>query len=238
MEKKITSDGKVIDKIIPIAGIRKMVARHMEESLRTSPQVTGSVKVDVSRFVNLRNSLKAQGMPATYTEMFAKMTATAVQKVPVINSSRQGNKMEIYSSVNIGIAVANKKNQVLVPVVRDVQSKSLVELSKEIRALAEKVRDNTIQPEEMVGGTISISSMGMFNVDTFTPILNMPQAAIIGLGRIRQEPCVDEVGAIVVRPMMHFSVTADHAIIDGVPHAEFITKLAEGLYKPEEYLDL
>jgi pyruvate dehydrogenase E2 component (dihydrolipoamide acetyltransferase) len=237
-EKKITPDGKVIDQILPIAGIRKMVAKHMEESLKASPQVTGSVKVDASRFVDLRNRLKAQGTPATYTEMFVKLTATAVGKVPVINSSRQGNKMEIYSSINIGIAVANKKNQVLVPVIRDVQNKSLAELSKEIRSLSEKVRENTIKPEEMAGGTISISSMGMYNVDTFTPILNMPQAAIIGLGKIRKEPCVDENGDIVARPMMHFSVTADHSIIDGVPHAEFITKLAEGLCNPEEYLGL
>jgi pyruvate dehydrogenase E2 component (dihydrolipoamide acetyltransferase) len=235
-EKQVTPDGKVIDKTLPVSGIRKIVARNMEESLRRSPQVTGTVKVDVSKVVALRNRLKAEGLSYTYTELFAKLVAEAVAQEPVMNSSREENKIYVYSSINMGIAVTNAKDFVLVPVIMNIQDKSLPEISKEVKSLAEKVRDNKITPEEMAGGTITISSMGMFDVDTFTPILNIPQGAIIGLGKIRKEPAVDENGNVVVRDMMNISVTVDHAIIDGVPHARFLTKLAACIKDPETYL--
>ena len=235
-EKQVTPDGKVIDKTLPVSGIRKIVARNMEESLRRSPQVTGTVKVDVSKVVALRNRLKAEGLSYTYTELFAKLVAEAVAQEPVMNSSREENKIYVYSSINMGIAVTNARDFVLVPVIMNIQDKSLPEISKEVKSLAEKVRDNKITPEEMAGGTITISSMGMFDVDTFTPILNIPQGAIIGLGKIRKEPAVDENGNVVVRDMMNISVTVDHAIIDGVPHARFLTKLAACIKDPETYL--
>ena len=235
-EKQVTPDGKVIDKTLPVSGIRKIVARNMEESLRRSPQVTGTVKVDVSKVVALRNRLKAEGLSYTYTELFAKLVAEAVAQEPVMNSSREENKIYVYSSINMGIAVTNAKDFVLVPVIMNIQDKSLPEISKEVKSLAEKVRDNKITPEEMAGGTITISSMGMFDVDTFTPILNIPQGAIIGLGKIRKEPAVDENGNVAVRDMMNISVTVDHAIIDGVPHARFLTKLAACIKDPETYL--
>lgn len=235
-EKQVTPDGKVIDKTLPVSGIRKIVARNMEESLRRSPQVTGTVKVDVSKVVALRNRLKAEGLSYTYTELFAKLVAEAVAQEPVMNSSREENKIYVYSSINMGIAVTNARDFVLVPVIMNIQDKSLPEISKEVKSLAEKVRDNKITPEEMAGGTITISSMGMFDVDTFTPILNIPQGAIIGLGKIRKEPAADENGNVVVRDMMNISVTVDHAIIDGVPHARFLTKLAACIKDPETYL--
>lgn len=235
-EKQVTPDGKVIDKTLPVSGIRKIVARNMEESLRRSPQVTGTVKVDVSKVVALRNRLKAEGLSYTYTELFAKLVAEAVAQEPVMNSSREENKIYVYSSINMGIAVTNAKDFVLVPVIMNIQDKSLPEISKEVKSLAEKVRDNKITPEEMAGGTITISSMGMFDVDTFTPILNIPQGAIIGLGKIRKEPAVDENGNVAVRDMMNISVTVDHAIIDGVPHARFLTKLSACIKDPETYL--
>lgn len=235
-EKQVTADGKVIEKSLPMSGIRKIVAQHMTESERNSPHVTGTVKADVSKVVELRNRLKAEGLSYTYTELFAKLIAAAVQQEIRMNCSRQEKKIHVYSSINMGIAVTNKQDFVLVPVVRNIQDKTLPEISKEIRSLAEKVREGKITPEEMSGGTITVSSMGMFDVDTFTPILNMPESAIIGLGKIRKEPVVDESGEIVVRDMMHISVAVDHAIIDGVPHARFMTKLTACLKDPEAHL--
>jgi pyruvate/2-oxoglutarate dehydrogenase complex dihydrolipoamide acyltransferase (E2) component len=120
-EKQVTPDGKVIDKTLPVSGIRKIVARNMEESLRRSPQVTGTVKVDVSKVVALRNRLKAEGLSYTYTELFAKLVAEAVAQEPVMNSSREENKIYVYSSVNMGIAVTNAKDFVLVPVIMNIQ---------------------------------------------------------------------------------------------------------------------
>lgn len=235
-EKQITPDGKVIEKILPISGARRIVARHMEESLKRSPHVTVSTKVDVSKIVALRTRLKEEGVSYTYTELFAKLVAVAVQQEPCVNCSRQENKIHVYSSINMGIAVTNKQDFVLVPVVKNILDKSVPEISREIKELAEKVRENKITPEEMAGGTITISSMGMFDVDTFTPILNIPQSIIVGLGKIRKEPVVDESGDIVVKDMMWVNVSADHGIIDGVPHARFVTKLAKCFEQPEEHL--
>lgn len=231
-----TADGKVVESTLPITGIRKIVARHMTESEKNAPHVTGTVKADVSAVVKLRNRLKQEGVSYTYTELFAKLIAAAVQQEIRINCARQENKIQIYSSINMGIAVTNRQDFVLVPVVKNMQDKSLPEISEEIRSLAEKVRENQITPEEMSGGTITVSSMGMFDVDTFTPILNTPECAIIGLGKIRKEAAVDENGQIVIRDMMHISVSVDHSIIDGVPHARFMTKLIACLKDPEVYL--
>ena len=235
-EKQVTPDGKVIEKILPISGTRRIVARHMEESIRRVPHVTGSVKADVSKVVALRAKLKSEGLAYTYTELFAKLVTAAIQQEPGVNCSRVENKIHVYSSINMGIAVTNKQDFVLVPVIKNIQDKTLPEISQEIKTLAAKVRENQITPEEMAGGTITISSMGMFDVDTFTPILNIPQSMIIGLGRIRKEPVVDENGNITVSDMMNISVSADHGIIDGVPHARFMTKLVACLKDPETYL--
>lgn len=237
-EKQVTPDGKVIEKILPISGVRKVVAKHMEESLNRSPQLTGSVKADVSKLVALRARLKEEGQSYTYTELFVKLIVDAVLQEPVINSSRQENKIHLYSSVNVGVAVTNDQDFVLVPVIKNAQDKSLEEIGREVRALAEKVRGNTLTPEDMAGGTVTVSSMGMYDLDIFTPILNVPQGALVGLGRIRKEPMVDEDGAIVAREMMTINVTVDHAIIDGVPHARFLTKLVECFRDPEPHLGL
>jgi|GEM_PF-775490 Pyruvate/2-oxoglutarate dehydrogenase complex, dihydrolipoamide acyltransferase (E2) component, and related enzymes len=235
-DKEITEDGKVIEKVLPVSGARKVILKHMNESLARSPQVTGTVKADVTKVVGLRTRLKEEGVKYTYTEIFAKLVTEAIKQEPIMNCSRVDNKIYVYSSINMGIAVTNKADIVMVPVIKNIQDKTLPEIAAEIRRLSAKVIDNTITMEDMSGGTITLSSMGMYNVDTFTPILNIPQGALIGFAKIRKEPVVDESGSIVVRDMLYLCVTADHAIIDGVPHARFMTKFVNILQDPEKYI--
>jgi len=232
----VTPDGKVISEIIPMKGMRKVIASRMEESRKKSPHCSGFSKMDMTALVSYKKQLASKGINVSYTDMFVKICALALEKNPILNSSRQGNEIFVYKSINIGVATADEKGGLLVPVIKNAESKSLLEISKEIKEFGEKVRQKTISMDDLTGSTFTVSSMGMFGSDAIAPIINMPEAAIIAFGSIKKEPGYDENDNIVPKHMAFVSISFDHSIMNGVPVAKFMGSIREMLKSPEEYL--
>ena len=224
---QVTQDGKVIASVEKIRGVRKMIAQHMEESLRRSPQVSGFTRMDMSGVMNLRKQLADQGIKVSVTEIFVKLMAMAMEKNPEINCSRQGEEIHFYSSANIGVAMAAPNGMLLVPVIKNCEKKSLLEISAEMKAIGNMLKTGQLTPDLMTGGTITISSVGMYGVDNSDSILNIPQSAIIALGRIRKELIVNDDDSTSIIPEAYVSLTVDHATINGAQAASFTRDLAE-----------
>jgi pyruvate dehydrogenase E2 component (dihydrolipoamide acetyltransferase) len=222
-----TPDGKTIASIEKIVGVRKMTAQHMEDSLKRSPQVSGFSRMDMTGVINLRKKLVAEGLNVSITEIFVKLLALAIQKHPEINCSRQENEIHFYSSINIGVAVAAPNGMLIVPVIKNCEEKSLLTISKEMKELQQAAGTGKLTMDHMTGGTLTLSSIGMFNVDSADPILNIPQACIMALGRIRKEIIVNDDDSTSIIPEAFVSVTTDHAAINGAPIALLFKDLSE-----------
>ncbi|MED1472425.1 dihydrolipoamide acetyltransferase family protein [Bacillus salipaludis] len=220
-------------------GIRKVVGERMLKSANTAPHVTLNTEVDMTKVIEIRNLLidkivKKTGFKLSFTEMIVKSTAHVLRSHPMLNSSLNGNQIDLHTDINIGLAVAIP-NGLIVPVIRNADQKGLAELTEESKKLANNARDNRLTADELSGGTFTISNLGMYAVDSFTPIINQPEAAILGVGRIRDQ-VVSINGAIVVRPIMSLSLSFDHRIVDGAPAAHFLTDLKEILENPFELM--
>ena len=163
--------------------------------------------------------------------MIAKLTALALGEHPALNASWQNGAPHQYESVHLGLAV-DTEGGLLVPVIRDADSKSLAQIATEARALALKARRHTLGPDALQGGTFTISNLGMYGIDAFTPIINLPQAAILGLGRIVEKPAVFQ-GQVVPRALMALSLTFDHRILDGGPAARFLDRVRTFIEQPD-----
>jgi pyruvate dehydrogenase E2 component (dihydrolipoamide acetyltransferase) len=146
-----------------------------------------------------------------------------------VNSTLEGEKIKVFEDVNIGVATATEHG-LAVPVIRNADKKSVVELDKIIRELTEKAREGKLSKEDVSGGTLTVTNLGMYNVDFFIPIINPPEAAILGVGKITQKPIVVD-GKVEVKPLMMLSLSYDHRIIDGAPAAEFLNKIKEKIEK-------
>lgn len=230
----MTEDGKTIAKEMPLAGIRKIIAARMSESLKKSPQATMSAKTDMSALKALKESYANNGVKLTYTDLLVKATAEALKLNPTINSSLQDGKIVQYESINIGVAVGTDK-ALFVPVIKNVQKKSVVEVSKELRRLIQKANEGKLLPEDFSGGTFTISNLGMFNLDVMTPIVNIPEAAILCIGATRKELVVEDDDTIKIKPMTTLSLTIDHAVLDGLPSAKFMESLCSVIQNPSQY---
>ncbi|WP_042346988.1 dihydrolipoamide acetyltransferase family protein [Bacillus massiliigorillae] len=220
-------------------GIRKVVGERMAKSAHTAPHVTINTEVDMTNTMDMRNSLleKIQsktGYRLSYTEIIVKSVAHTIKSHPMLNASLNGNQIDLHSEINIGVAVAIP-NGLVVPVIRNANQKGFSDLAVESKNLAKKVRENKINADELQGGTFTISNLGMYDVDSFTPIINQPESAILGVGRIREQ-VVSHNGAIEVRPYMSLSLSFDHRVIDGAPAAHFLTDLKAVLEKPYELM--
>ncbi|WP_209123988.1 dihydrolipoamide acetyltransferase family protein [Alkalihalobacillus sp. BA299] len=224
-------------KRIKMEGIRKIVAKRMLESKTTAPHVTLTSEIDMSEAIKMRKQLlgnieKKTGYRLSYTEIILKATAYMLKQHPNINASLQGDEIVYHDVVNIGLAVA-VDNGLLVPVVKNADQKGLATLTADCKALGKAARENKLKPDEMSGGTFTISNLGMYAVDGFTPVINQPESAILGVGRINEKP-VGVNGNIELRPMMSVSLSFDHRIIDGAPAAAFLTDLKSVLEQPFE----
>lgn len=235
MEKKTDKRGRTIIEEIPYQGIRKVIGQRMLQSLTTVPQGSIMVRADMTKIVAFREKLKADGVKVSYTDIFAKLIACAVQEVPIINSTRDDKNITVLESVNVGIAV-KASSDLVVPVISNVQSKSLKEIADESRTIIENAREKKYHLIPMDGGTITLNNLGMFNVEACTPVLNPPEAAILAVGSIRKEAWVDKNDNITVRPVTTLSLTIDHAIMDGGPAGEFIGAIKKMMDAPEQYL--
>ncbi len=216
---------------------QRTIARRMAESKATIPDFTLNMDVDMEECVVLRTQLKqlaksggAEVLSPTYNDMVVKACALALREFPRANAGYRDGHFELHARVNVGVAVATD-DALVVPTVFDADSKSLGEISRETRALAERVRAATITPPELGGGTFTVSNLGMFGVTRFTAIINPPQAAILSVGALEQRPVVRE-GEIVARHTMSITLACDHRILYGAEAAIFLARIRELLQAP------
>jgi pyruvate dehydrogenase E2 component (dihydrolipoamide acetyltransferase) len=215
----------------PLSGIRKVIAERMALSWKTAPHVHLTVEVDMTAALELKENLaKATGKKASVTEVVVKCAAYALREFPVVNASLLDNRIVMHEAVNIGIAVA-LDDGLIVPVLRNADQKSLSQLREAIVSLGGKSRSGKLLPDEISGGTFTVTNLGMFGTDHFTPVINPPESAILGVCRIVEKPVV-QAGAIVIRPMSNFILGLDHRLIDGAVGAQFMARLRELLENP------
>jgi pyruvate dehydrogenase E2 component (dihydrolipoamide acetyltransferase) len=219
--------------VIPLQGMRKIICERMHQSLMQSAQMTHSVEVDVTELAKKRDTIKID-FAVSYNDMLIKITAEVLKNHPMVNSSLKGNEIHVFKKINMGMAVA-VPDGLIVPVIQNAGEKTLREIASETVTLAEKTRALKLTKEEMSGGTFTVTNLGMFGIDVFTPIINQPESAILGIGRIVEKPAIFE-GEVRKRKMMFLSLTFDHRIIDGAPAAEFLRDMREAVEDPETSL--
>ena len=216
--------------------LQQAVARRMAESKATIPDFTMAIDVEMDACVSLRAELKrlaAEGaeLVPTYNDMIVKACALALREHPKANGSYRDGRLQLYSRVNVGVAVA-ADDALVVPTVFDADAKALGEIARETRALAERVRAQTITPPELGGGTFTVSNLGMFGIRSFTAIINPPQAAIMSVGALEPRAVVDEEGTLVARHMLTLTLVCDHRILYGAEAAHFLARVRELLQTP------
>jgi pyruvate dehydrogenase E2 component (dihydrolipoamide acetyltransferase) len=214
--------------------LQQTVARRMAESKATAPDFVLNIDVDMEEAVDLRKRLKAaaaEGQPVpSFNDFVVKASALALVDFPRANGAYRDGKFELYSRVNVGVAVAGQ-DALVVPTVFDADSKSLGQIAKESRALAERVRAGAITPPELSSGTFTVSNLGMFGIQSFVAVINPPQAAILAVGAMQPTPVVRD-GEVVVRNIMRLTLACDHRILYGADAAEFLGRIRERLENP------
>jgi 2-oxoglutarate dehydrogenase E2 component (dihydrolipoamide succinyltransferase) len=228
------------DQIVEMDRMRKLIADHMVMSKHTSPHVTNFVEADVTNLVLWREKikedfLKREKIKLTFMPAFVEATAKALKEFPGVNASVDGDKIILRKNVNIGFAVALKSGNLIVPVVRNADQKSLLGIAVELNRLAEASRNNNLSPDDIQGGTFTISNFGTFRNITGTPIINQPQVAILATGNIEKKPAVLETptgDVIAIRHKMILSLSYDHRVVDGALGGMFLRRIADLL---EEY---
>jgi pyruvate/2-oxoglutarate dehydrogenase complex dihydrolipoamide acyltransferase (E2) component len=228
--------GRKVKETIPLKGMRRVIAERMYGSLSNSAQLSFLGEFDATQLIKFRKALlnreKAIGVNITYTEILVYAIARALKDHPDINVSLIENEIKVWEDINIGVAVALGKEGLLVPVVKQADKKSLIEISQEVKSLVEKARGRKILPEEVTGGTFTLTSIGAIGVSYYqTPVINQPESAILGTGPIRDEPVVKD-GQIVIASMMPYSLTIDHMVINGFGGEQFLASLKELVETP------
>jgi pyruvate dehydrogenase E2 component (dihydrolipoamide acetyltransferase) len=217
--------------ILELTRIQQVIARRMAESKATVPEFTLRSEIDMEGCVKLRSELKGLGGEVpSYNDMVVKACALALREFPRANGSYKDGKFELHSRVNVGVAVA-ATDALVVPTIFDADSKSLREIARESRALAEKVRAGTVAPPELSGGTFTVSNLGMFGVTDFTAVINPPQAAILAVGALAPRAVVRD-GELVARDTMGVTLACDHRILYGADAAQFLARVRELLEAP------
>ena len=208
----------------PMRGARKVIAERMHQSLRDSAQLTITTEADVTPATELRARLK-NDFDVTYTDMIVHSAARALLRHPRVAARLEGADMVGAADVNVGIAVALTEG-LIVPVIRDAARKALRDIAIEAKALGERARTGHLKLEDVTGGSFTVTNLGTYGIDAFTPILNPGETAILGIGRIVEKPAVYR-GEIARRAMMMLSLTFDHRVVDGAPAAEFLQTVVE-----------
>lgn len=232
--------------IIEMDRMRKLIADHMVRSKATSPHVTSFTEADVTGIVNWRNKVKGAfekkyGEKITFTPIFIEAIVNAMKKYPMINSSVEGNSIIVKKDLNIGMAAALPSGNLIVPVIKNADTKNLYGLTKEVNALANAARTNKLKPDDTQGGTFTLTNVGTFGSLMGTPIINQPQVAILAVGAIKKRPMVLETeqgDVIAIRHMMYLSLSYDHRIVDGSLGASFLTEVANELERFDGHRDI
>ena len=228
-----TEAAKPEARVIPFAGMRQAIAEHMVESLHSMAQLTMMMEVDVTELVKLREQVKTE-FDVTYTDFVVKAVAKALKRHPMLNVTLIGDEVHQIESIHIGVAVA-LQDGLIVPVARDADKRTVQEIGREVRRLAQGARDGSLSVDEVTGSTFTITNLGTYGIDGFTPIINSPEAAIMGVGRIVERVVVHD-DQIARRKMMVLSLTIDHRLIDGATGAEFMRSLKEMIENPYRLL--
>ncbi len=218
---------------IPFIGMRQAIAEHMMDSLHQMAQVTVGTEVDVTELVKLRTQLKAE-FNLTYTDLIVKAVAKALKQHPRLNATLIGDEIQLLSEIHIGMAVALDEG-LIVPVVRDADRKDAQAIAEDTRRLALGAREGTLSVDEVTGSTFTVTNLGMYGMDYSTPIVNSPEVAILGVGRIVEKPAIHD-DQIVKRSLMTLSLTFDHRLVDGAPAAEFLQTVGQILENPYRIL--
>ena len=220
---------------IPLVGIRKTIADRLRSSQSTVAAVTVTREIDAEALVGARKGLGARlDLTVPYDALFVKILASALGDHPELNATIEGDAILVLDDVNVGFAVA-VPGALLVPVVHDAAGRSLREVAIAVRELSERAKSASLKPTDVGGGTITITNLGAYHVDAFTPIINPPQSAILGIGRILARPAVRD-GQLIVRQTCVLSLTFDHRVIDGAPAARLLDRVAR-LMNDEVYLN-
>ena len=230
-----TPSGNV--EIIEMDRMRKLIADHMVRSKATSPHVTSFTEADVTNIVKWRDANKAKfekqyGEKITFTPIFIEAIANCIRKYPMINVSVDGNNIIVKKDINIGMATALPSGNLIVPVIRNADTKNLIGLSKDVNGLANAARNNKLKADDTQGGTFTMTNVGTFGSLMGTPIINQPQVAILAVGSIKKRPMVLETPSgdvIAIRHMMYLSLSYDHRVVDGSLGASFLTAVANEL---------
>jgi pyruvate dehydrogenase E2 component (dihydrolipoamide acetyltransferase) len=217
-----------------LSKLQSTIARRMSESKATAPHFYLEAEIDMSRAVEARARLKASAgegdVVPSFNDMVVKACALALREHPRANGAYRDGRFELYSRVNVGVAVA-AKDALVVPTVFDADRKGLRQIATESRALAQKVRDGQITPPELSGGTFTVSNLGMYGIDNFSAVINTPQAAILAVGAIKQRPVVRD-GELTTAQMLYVTLACDHRILYGAPAAEFLARVRTLLEEP------
>ncbi|MCK5135508.1 MAG: 2-oxo acid dehydrogenase subunit E2 [Bacteroidales bacterium] len=233
VEKEETAPSS--DEVIEMTRLRKLIAEHMIRSKQTSAHVTNMIEVDTTNVVNWRNRvkdefLKKEGVKLTYLPVFLEATVKALRDYPQINASVDGDKIIIRKRINLGVAVALPDNYLIVPNIKDADSLNLTGITKRMNELAQAARNNKLGPDDISGGTFTVTNFGTFRNDIGTPIINQPEVAILAVGTIRKKPAVleTELGDVIaIRQKMWLSLTYDHRIIDGALGGAFLKRMGD-----------
>jgi pyruvate dehydrogenase E2 component (dihydrolipoamide acetyltransferase) len=226
------------DAAIAVSPIRRMIAEHMLASHRSTAPVTLTTTTDATNLVNLRRQFRAVNLAVipSYTDFLVKLTAFGLQKHPLLNARWDDNRITMSSGIHIGIAVDTDVG-LLVPVLRDVPSLGLKELASRSHELIARARQGKLKADEMQGGTFTVTNLGAYDIETFTPLIHSSQCAVLGIGRIQRQPVVIE-EQIVVRDRIALSLTFDHRIVDGGPAARFLQTVSALIENPGPWLTL
>ena len=223
--------------IIEMDRMRKLISAHMTKSKSTSAHITSFVEADMTNIVNWRNSVKEEfkkkeGQNITFTPIIIEAMVKAVKDFPMINISVDGTNIHIHKNVNIGMAAALPDGNLIVPVIKECQNKNLIGVTKSVNDLAERARSGQLKPDDIQGGTITMTNVGTFGNLMGTPIINQPQVAIMACGVIKKKPVVLETAdgdVIAIRHMMFLSLSYDHRVVDGSLGGQFVRKVADYL---------
>ena len=223
----------------PMTTVRRLIAERMAASAHTAAAVTLTTEADATELVRLRRQIGADpSRPApSYNDLLAMLVAQALVEHPALNARLEGETIVQSRSVNVGLAVDTERG-LLVPVLRDVQIKPLRQIIQESAALIEAARAGRSDPNDLRGGTFTITNLGMYEIDAFTPIINLPECAVLGVGRIVPKQVVmdADAGRVAIRHMMFLSLTFDHRLVDGAPAARFLQRVKQYIEQP--YLSL
>jgi pyruvate dehydrogenase E2 component (dihydrolipoamide acetyltransferase) len=221
--------------VIPMSGVRRIIAERMSASSNATARVSLTTEADATELVRLRTLLKDRlsaglGLDISYTDILVAVVARALRDHPYMNARLVGEEIRWLSQVNVGVAVDTERG-LLVPVIRNADAMGITRAARTLRELVERARGGKSTPDDLTGGTFTITNLGVYEVDAFTPIINLPECAILGVGRLKDKPVVHQ-GQICIRTMIALSLTFDHRLVDGAPAARFLQRIKTLLEEP------